>query len=146
MLVVGGAVARPLMIELADLASLPMVDIRDDFVCREGWCVPQLHWRGPKLSDVLAAAGAEGEGIWVEVASGEFATVLARDEADRAILAVSLGGTALPREHGGPLRLIVPGADCYTSVKWVDRIDVTYEQRPDRAKAIALARIGEVAS
>ena len=41
-----------------------------------------------------------------------------------ALLADSMNGAPLPAEHGGPLRLIVPGFYGVAQVKWVERIEV----------------------
>lgn len=40
------------------------------------------------------------------------------------LLADTMNGEPLPREHGGPLRLIVPGFYGVSQVKWVERIEV----------------------
>ena len=40
------------------------------------------------------------------------------------LLADTMNGDPLPREHGGPLRLIVPGFYGVAQVKWVERIEV----------------------
>ena len=40
------------------------------------------------------------------------------------LLADTMNGQPLPREHGGPLRLIVPGFYGVSQVKWVERIEV----------------------
>lgn len=41
-----------------------------------------------------------------------------------AMLADTMNGEPLPREHGGPLRLIVPGFYGVSQVKWLERIEV----------------------
>lgn len=131
----------PRLLTLHDLASMAGPDeVTEDFVCREGWRVPRLRWGGVPLARVLEQACAP-DAAHVEVASGEFATQVSAADARHALLATHLNGAPIPREHGGPLRLVVPGADCYTSVKWVSRIEVLDAPREDRARAIALARL-----
>ncbi|MXW70449.1 MAG: molybdopterin-dependent oxidoreductase [Acidobacteria bacterium] len=44
--------------------------------------------------------------------------------APEVLLADTMNGEPLPREHGGPLRLIVPGFYGVSQVKWVERIEV----------------------
>ena len=41
-----------------------------------------------------------------------------------ALLADTMNSEPLPREHGGPLRLIVPGFYGVAQVKWIERIEV----------------------
>jgi len=119
---VGGLVQRPRTYLPSDLAAFPWMSITDDFTCLEGWSVPALQWHGVALATLLDAAGAEGECI--EVSARQYTTLLSREDANRALLALWLGDAPIPAEHGGPVRLIVPGSECYTSVKWVDRITV----------------------
>lgn len=53
---------------------------------------------------------------------------LARDHWDVAILATHLGGVALTTDHGGPIRLVVPGQYAMKSVKWLNSIAGTETQ------------------
>lgn len=50
--------------------------------------------------------------------------IFTRDQLQDAILAVRMNGAALPRDHGAPLRLVVPGWYGCACIKWVDRIDL----------------------
>lgn len=44
------------------------------------------------------------------------------------LLAWKMNGEPIPRDHGGPLRAIVPGTTAARSVKWVGRISVSSEE------------------
>lgn len=110
-LVVDGLVAQPMTFDEAGLAALPFAEVTEDFACHEGWCVPGLHWEGPALATVLAAVSADPSAGWVQVSAGDFSAPLSREDASKAMLAMRLGSETLPVEHGGPVRLIVPGAD-----------------------------------
>ena len=57
--------------------------------------------------------------------------IFTRDELQRAILAVRMNGAPLTRDHGFPVRLIVPGWYGCSCIKWVDRIELI----PDDATA-----------
>lgn len=140
-LVVDGLVAQPMTFDEADLAALPFAEVTKDFVCQEGWCVPGLHWEGPALATVLAAVSADPAAACVQVSAGDFSTPLSREDASKAMLAMRLGSETLPVEHGGPVRLIVPGADCYVTVKWVDHVEVRTAPASDTAQAIARSRL-----
>jgi DMSO/TMAO reductase YedYZ molybdopterin-dependent catalytic subunit len=43
---------------------------------------------------------------------------------------VRMNGAPLPRDHGFPLRLIVPGWYGCTCIKWVDRIEIVADDSP----------------
>ncbi len=141
LLVVEGLVARRLELTPADLALLPLADVTDDFRCLEGWSVPGLHWRGVALATLLDAAGVAAQAIHVQASAGVFSTPLTLEQARSALLATHLGDAPLAREHGGPVRLLVPGADCFTSIKWLDRIELSAQPGPDTAREIALGRL-----
>jgi DMSO/TMAO reductase YedYZ molybdopterin-dependent catalytic subunit len=135
-----GLVAQPLTLTPADLAALTRVDLADDFTCEEGWSVRGLRWQGVRLADVLALARPDPSARFVRVCSGEYAVPLPLPEADRAVLCDQLNGRPLPIEHGAHWRLVIPGGVCYTSVKWIDRLEVAAEAGDNSGQRIARAR------
>jgi DMSO/TMAO reductase YedYZ molybdopterin-dependent catalytic subunit len=56
--------------------------------------------------------------------------IFTRDELQRAMLAVRMNGAPLPRDHGFPVRLIVPGWYGCSCIKWVDRIELVADEAP----------------
>jgi DMSO/TMAO reductase YedYZ molybdopterin-dependent catalytic subunit len=152
---VDGLVERPLSLSLEELRARPAVDevvtlecagngraLVDPHVTSQPWlleAVGNARWSGTPLASLLEEA-AVGEGA-VEVLftgldrgveGGEqqsYARSLPLDEALRGevLLAYDVNGTALPPQHGFPLRLVVPGWYGMTSVKWLDRITVLGE-------------------
>lgn len=140
-LVVDGLVTRRLELTAADLAALAPAEVTDDFLCLEGWSVPGLHWEGVALSTVLDAAGVAADARWVRASAGGFSVPLTVEEARGALLATRLGEAPLPPEHGAPVRLVLPGGDCFTSIKWLDRIEVRAESGRNTGREIALGRI-----
>lgn len=141
---VDGLVGKCLTLTPADLEQLPQQDLTDDFTCLEGWTVPGIRWRGVLLRTVAALAEPRPEARYVQAAAGNFSISLPWDRAERALLAIRVGEAALPPEHGGPVRLVVPGGDCFTSIKWVDHLELLAEPGPDTAKTIALGRLPSV--
>lgn len=135
-----GDESHSVALDRAAVARLPHVELVDTFTCLEGWSTGPLRWRGVPLSAVLDAFGG-GDGAYLAVAAGDFRAVMARGDlpAD-TLLADALDGKPLPREHGGPFRLVVPGGVCYQSVKWVRRIDVQRDGGGDTARTMASAR------
>jgi DMSO/TMAO reductase YedYZ molybdopterin-dependent catalytic subunit len=90
-----------------------------------------VTFAGPRLLDVLGRipddvielifTGADGGEVQPE-GHINYQFSLGRDLWDQSILATSLAGQELPLEHGGPVRLVVPGHYAMKSVKWLTNI------------------------
>ena len=114
-----------------------------DFVCEEGWLVPEQRWDGIAVAALLRRAGVLPEARFLKVYTGDFTVLLPLEEVltDGALLARRLNGTPLTRAHGAPLRLVAPGRACFYSVKWVDRLAVLAEESPTTGETIARTRV-----
>ena len=142
---VSGEVLRPAAFRPYELEALADARLVSDFHCREGWSRYGVHWRGVRLSRLLAHVGATDDGRFVTLASGGFSVVLPRERAEdaRVLLALERDGVSLDVASGLP-RLVGPSDwDCFLSVKGVDRIEVTRGPEESSAERIALARIGQ---
>ena len=137
---IDGLVAREVRVRHSDLASLTCVALEEPFACEEGWTVPGLRWGGVALAHVLALAEPLPAARFVTVSSGGYSVSLSLLEQSRAVVADTLNGQPLGLEHGGPWRLFVPGGQCFTSVKWVDRLRLTAEPQASSAERIARER------
>jgi len=122
-----GLIDHPHTLGIPELERLPLTTVIDDFTCLEGWSVPSLEWRGPQLATVVRLARPRPEATYVTIAAADFATSVSLvDVLDGAgLLALYLGGKPLPTVHGRPCRLVLAGRECFTSIKWVDRIELT---------------------
>jgi DMSO/TMAO reductase YedYZ molybdopterin-dependent catalytic subunit len=142
---IDGLVAQPLDLDLANLDALPRVSIQQDFHCEEGWSVEDLGWRGIPLADLLALSQPlpAAQAVRIHSAQDEFVVPLSMDQAQKALLCDSMNGERLSLEHGAPLRLVVPGGVCFTSVKWVRRIELVAEAGLNEGERIARGRIGK---
>jgi len=92
-------------------------------------------WTGVRLKDVLAAAGLKGNAAHVAGQGGDPGAVAAAAPVIRSIpmskamdentlIAWSMNGGPLPKVHGYPLRLVVPGWVGSASTKWLQTISV----------------------
>ena len=102
--------------------SLPMA-------CVEGWSAGAV-WSGVRVRDLLDLVDAP-EGSDVDVyslqPSGPYRhTVLQRNFADdhRTLVALSLHGDPLDRDHGEPARLMAPNRPGVLQTKWLSRLEV----------------------
>ena len=140
---VDGLVALPLNLSISEVEALGVQTHAADFVCEEGWVVPDQQWEGVAVAAILEHAGVQPEARFLKVYADNFTVLLPLEEAltGGALLARCLNGTPLTREHGAPLRLVAPGRACFYSVKWVDRLEVLAEEAPTTGATIARDRL-----
>ena len=125
---VTGLVDKPLELTLDDLEAMPRTKLVKDFQCVTGWRVPQVHWEGVRLSDVLDEAGVHdgAGGLDFDSYDGADTESLTLDQARRpdVIVAYRMLGAPVTTEHGGPVRLYVAPMYGYKSLKWLSAIRV----------------------
>jgi DMSO/TMAO reductase YedYZ molybdopterin-dependent catalytic subunit len=125
------------------VASLAHVDLDDAFTCLKGWSTGILHWHGVPLAALLARVAQAGR-PYVAVSAPDTRAVIPLSELPAtAILADTLNRRPLPREHGGPYRLVVPGGVCFTSVKWVQRLELCSTTEGETASGRARGLLGQ---
>ena len=126
---VGGLVDRELDLTFDDLLGLPATEVHRDFQCVTGWRVPDVHWKGVRLRDVLDRAGVRDDASAVRFVSfdGAYSESLTLEQArrDDVLVAYELDGGPLSSAHGGPARLYVAPMYGYKSLKWLKAIEVT---------------------
>jgi len=128
-----GAVENPVSWDWAAFQSLPQSKEVSDIHCVTSWSRYDNGWEGVLTRDVLAAAMPKPDAGFVVLHSSDgYTTNLALEDfaAENAILAHRWQGAPLAREHGGPVRLVVPHLYFWKSAKWLSRIELTSEDRP----------------
>lgn len=143
-LTIDGLVSRPMMLDHTTFAELTHRAFVSDFGCEEGWTVPQLRWRGVAVQTLADLVQPLVEPHFVRVSAGAYEVTLDVSELKDAMLCDELNGKPLTREHGAPWRLVSPGAKCFSSVKWVDRIEFTNHPGEPDGERIARARLRQL--
>jgi DMSO/TMAO reductase YedYZ molybdopterin-dependent catalytic subunit len=128
---VTGLVENTLSLSYDEFLALPMVIRIADFHCVTGWTKFDNKWEGVSFQAIKEMVKPLDNARYVTFdAQRSYTTSLAIPDLSRqdVMLAVRLDDRILPREHGGPLRLIVPQKYGYKSAKWVYRLKFTEEQ------------------
>jgi len=131
---VTGLVDTPMQLTLDDLQAMPKTALVKDFQCVTGWRVPEVHWEGVLLSDLLDRAGLKEGAAALSFDSYDNADTesLTLDQArlPDVIVAYSMLGSPITTEHGGPVRLYVAPMFGYKSLKWLSGIRVVDQVEP----------------
>jgi DMSO/TMAO reductase YedYZ molybdopterin-dependent catalytic subunit len=132
---VQGMVDREVTLTYEELVLLPIVEQYVTIACVSntvgGNLVGNAKWTGVRLRDVLDMAGVQpsadqlvGESVDGFTAGMPVEWVM--DPSRTPMIAVAMNDAPLPREHGYPARLIVPGLYGYVSAtKWLSTLRLT---------------------
>ncbi len=127
-LTIDGHVEQPVSLSYDELLALPQAKQVSDFHCVTGWSVEDVGWTGVRFADLLALARPRPGAAGLEFISLEEPYVdtltLRQAAAPDAMLAHSMDGAPLTREHGAPARVVMPQMYGYKGVKWMSRIRV----------------------
>jgi DMSO/TMAO reductase YedYZ molybdopterin-dependent catalytic subunit len=132
-----GMVDRETTLTYAELSGLPMFEQYVTISCVSnevgGDLVGNAKWTGVRLRDVLAMAGVQAGATQIvgrPVSDNDFTagmpTAWVMDPSREPMIALKMNDEPLPRAHGYPARLIVPGLYGYVSAtKWLAEIELT---------------------
>lgn len=129
---IGGFVEREETWTLDELWSMTQLKRTVDLHCVTRWSKLGVPVGGVPLEELLAHAVPTSDAAFISfVARSERGHSTSLSLADArsvgVLLALEYDGKPLPVEHGGPVRVIVPGRYLYKSLKWLTRIDVLAE-------------------
>jgi DMSO/TMAO reductase YedYZ molybdopterin-dependent catalytic subunit len=129
---VGGMVDRPLKLSLADLRGLPSATEYVTLECISnnvgGELMSTGSFSGVILRDLLAMASPKAGGTWAAFKArdgyAESLPISLIQGAPEILVAYELDGAPLPRGHGFPARMLIPGHYGMKGPKWLDSITV----------------------
>lgn len=128
---VTGLVERELVINYQQLKEMPAVTQYLTLECISnevgGNLISNALWKGVRLRDILSQAGAKSSARKVVLSGADVYTdsiALNKAMDDGTILAYEMNGVPLPRAHGFPVRLLVPGIYGMKNVKWLNEIEL----------------------
>ncbi len=136
---VDGLVHNPVSLSWSEFLSLPQVDDVSDFHCVTTWSRFDNHWRGVRFRTIAELVVPCDEAHFVFCTGYDRAPgtaipyttnlPLARAVEDDVLLVHTWEGKPLPREHGGPCRMITPKLYAWKGAKWIRRIEFLAEDR-----------------
>jgi DMSO/TMAO reductase YedYZ molybdopterin-dependent catalytic subunit len=125
---IDGLVEHPVVLSYEALKALPRAEQVSTFHCVTGWVVTNVHWGGVRFHDLLAEAKPLPQARAIRFVSSErpYDDYLDLPQVRLAdvMLAYEMDGKPLRREHGAPVRLVIPEMYGYKNVKWVERIEL----------------------
>jgi sulfane dehydrogenase subunit SoxC len=164
-LTIHGMVDKPLVFTLADLKRFPSVtrtcfiecsgnfrsgqeDMTPQQICG---LTSQSEWTGVMLSTIFREAGVRPDATWF-LAEGGDAAVMTRSIPvakgwDDAMIVYAQNGEAIRPEQGYPARLLLPGWEGNTCIKWIRRIelsDAPYMTREETSKYTETVKDGKI--
>jgi len=143
-LMIHGMVDRPTVFSLADLKRFPSVSRICFIECSGNFRKPdkenvtpqdicgltsQSEWTGVMLSTLFREVGINPKATWF-LAEGSDAAVMTRSIPvskgwEDAMIVYAQNGEAIRPQQGYPARLLLPGWEGNTSVKWIRRIELS---------------------
>jgi len=130
---IAGLVENPVTLAWKDFLALPQVEDVSDFHCVTTWSRFDNHWKGvpfrtiaelvvprPDVRHVLTTGYDHMPGTRIPYTTN---LPLARAIEDDVLLVHTWQGQPLPREHGGPVRMITPKLYAWKGAKWIHRVD-----------------------
>ncbi|UFN50785.1 sulfite oxidase-like oxidoreductase [Roseomonas sp. OT10] len=128
-----GLVAAPAVLDWTELMALPRQPFRNDIHCVTQWSRYDNDWDGVPVRTLIERVRPKEEARFVSLESHDgYTTNLAMEDFDREenFLAFAWNGAPLERQHGGPMRLVVPHLYFWKSPKWLRRIEFLAADRP----------------
>ncbi len=136
---VTGLVENAFTLTWEQFMALPQVEDLSDFHCVTTWSRFNNHWKGVRFRTIAEMAVPAREARYVlctgcdrdPMSGTPYSTnlSLARATEDDVLLAHTWEGQPLPREHGGPCRMITPRLYAWKGAKWIRTIEFLADDR-----------------
>ena len=137
-----GEVAEPRTYSLDDVRGMSQVERTIDVHCVTRWSLPAARFTGVPLAMLLKLSRPRTAASYVNFVAysarrHSTSLPLADCLSLEALIALLYDGRPLTEEHGGPVRVVVPGRYFYKSLKWLAEIELLAEDRLGHWEAAA---------
>lgn len=130
---VDGLVANPITWDWDTYSAQPQIEDVSDIHCVTQWSRFDNRWNGVATSHLLSVVQPlpHANAVVLHGADGYTTNLtLERFAGDDCLIAHSHDGLPLSRDHGGPVRAIIPRWYFWKSAKWLVRIEVLAVDKP----------------
>ena len=120
-----GLVKTPVSFTWDELRQLPSREFVVDIHCVTKWTKLDTNWKGVTIDTLLEKVELDPKAACITAYSyGGYTTNLPLPEVlnGQAFVAYEYDGKPIAPEHGGPVRLVVPGLEFWKSAKWLKGI------------------------
>jgi DMSO/TMAO reductase YedYZ molybdopterin-dependent catalytic subunit len=128
-----GLVEKELVLDWDAFQTLEHITDVSDFHCVTRWSQLDMDWQGVRVRDVLELVMPLENAKFVTMHGYDgYTTNLPLDALldDDVLIAHSVLGEPLTREHGGPVRMVVPKRYAWKGAKWLKAIELhEYDKR-----------------
>ena len=128
-----GEVEQPLELTWTEFNDLPRSSNIQDIHCVTRWSRFDAHFEGVHWRELAKLCKPKPTAQFViEHAEHDFTTNIPLSflEAENALLVTHADGEPLTPDHGGPLRLVIPGKYFWKSAKWLRAIELSPTDKP----------------
>ena len=128
-----GAVENSVSLSLDEFMALPQQESVSDMHCVTQWSRYDNRWKGVAVSTLVALAKPKPEAKHVIFHSHDgYTTNVRLDQFDQpdCFLVHEWEGKPIERQHGGPVRILIPRLYLWKSAKWVRRIEFSAVDKP----------------
>jgi DMSO/TMAO reductase YedYZ molybdopterin-dependent catalytic subunit len=132
-LTIGGLVENPVTWTLEEFLAQPQEEFVSDIHCVTQWSRFDNRWRGVPARHIIGMVRPKREAKHVIFHSYDGYTTNVKLKVfgePNVLLAHSWEGKPLTREHGGPVRVVIPDWYFWKSAKWVTRIEFAETDSP----------------
>jgi DMSO/TMAO reductase YedYZ molybdopterin-dependent catalytic subunit len=124
-LTIDGLAANPVTWSWEDFQAQPVVHTTSDFHCVTTWSMLDCAWQGVRFQHLLEVVRPLPSAKYVLFeAYDDYTTNLPLNVCDDedVLLVTHWNGRPLSRDHGGPVRMLIPKRYAWKGAKWVRRI------------------------
>lgn len=125
-LILDGEVEHPAELTWEDFMALPQTEDSSDFHCVTTWSKLNMNWKGVCFIDLAAFVQPKETASHILCYGyDDYTTNVSLEEALKpdVLLVHTVEGLPLPKEHGGPVRMITPQLYAWKGSKWISRIE-----------------------